>query len=105
MLDMKWIREHPDELRRMLVNRKSKFSVDEFLKLDVERRKILGELEHLQAERNKSADQIGRLKAQKADATAALKEVESNKTQLKALEGQLAELDPKFQDLLLRINN
>jgi seryl-tRNA synthetase len=105
MLDMKWVREHPDELRQMLVNRKSKFSVDEFLKLDAERRKLMAELERLQAERNKSADQIGRLKAQKADATAALKEVESNKTQLKSLEGQLAELDPKFQDLLLRINN
>src|SRR5258705_504704 len=34
-----------------------------------------------------------------------VKEVESKKTEIKALESQLAEVDPKFQDFLLRINN
>jgi len=90
MLDVKWIRDHPDDLRRMLANRKSKLPVDELFKLDAERRKFLAELERLQAERNKAA-------AQKADA--------SNKTQIKALEAQLAEVEPKYQDILLRINN
>jgi seryl-tRNA synthetase len=105
MLDLKWVREHPDELRKMLVNRKSKLALDDFFTLDAQRRKILGELERLQAERNKAADQIGRLKAQKGDVTAALKEVESKKDEIKALEVQLADVDPKFQDFLLRINN
>jgi seryl-tRNA synthetase len=105
MLDVKWIREHSDELRQMLANRKSKLPLDDFFKLDTERRKVLGELERLQAERNKAADQIGRLKAQKADVTSALKEVESKKGEIKALEAQLAEVEPKFTDFLLRINN
>lgn len=90
MLDVKWIRDHPDDLRRMLTQRKSKLPIDEFLALDAQRRKLLTELERLQAERNKAA-------AQKADA--------SNKTQIKELETRLAEVDPKFQDFLLRINN
>jgi seryl-tRNA synthetase len=105
MLDLKWIREHPDELRQMLANRKSKLPLEDLYKLDTERRRILADLERLQAERNKSAEQIGRLKAQKADVTAALKEVESKKGEIKALEAQLAEVEPKFQDFLLRINN
>jgi seryl-tRNA synthetase len=105
MLDLKWIREHPDELRQMLTHRKSKLAIDELFALDTQRRKVLAELERLQAERNKAADQIGKLKAQKADVTTALKEVESNKAQIKALEAQLAEVEPKFQDFLLRINN
>jgi seryl-tRNA synthetase len=105
MLDLKWIRDNPDALRQMLAQRKSKLPVDELYTLDAQRRKLLGELEKLQAERNKAADQIGRLKAQKADATAALKEVETHKAQIKALEAQLAEVEPKFQDFLLRINN
>jgi seryl-tRNA synthetase len=105
MLDLKWIREHPEELRQMLVHRKSKLPLEEFTALDAQRRKVLTELEQLQAARNKAADQIGRLKAQKADVTGALKEVDTQKAQIKSLETQLAEVEPKFQDFLLRINN
>src|SRR5258708_3701133 len=105
MLDLKWIREHPEELRQMLSQRKSKLPIDEFFKWDAQRRKVLADLERLQAERNKSAEQIGRLKAKKADVATAHKDIESNKTQIKDLESQLAEVEPKFQDFLLRINN
>ena len=105
MLDVKWIREHPDALRKMLADRKSKLPVDEFFALDAQRRKILTELERLQAERNRAADQIGRLKAQKKDVSTALKEVESNKSRVKTLEAELAAVEPAFQDFLLRINN
>lgn len=66
---------------------------------------VLTELEQLQAARNKAADQIGKLKAQKQDATAALKEVEGAKGKIKDLEAKLAEIEPKLNDLLLRINN
>jgi seryl-tRNA synthetase len=105
MLDVKWIREHPEDLKKMLANRKSKLPIDDFYKLDTERRKILTDLERLQAERNKAAEKIGRLKAQKADVVAALKEVETDKAKIKELETKLAEVDPKYTDFLLRINN
>ncbi len=105
MLDMKWIRESPDTLRQMLANRNSKFDVEGLLALDVERRKILAELEQLQATRNKSADEIGKLKAQKQDASAKIKEVEGLKGQIKDLEAKLAETEPKLQALLLSLPN
>jgi seryl-tRNA synthetase len=105
MLDLKWIREHRTDLERMLKSRLSKLDIAPLYELDTQRRKILSELERLQAERNKSADQIGRIKAQKGDVTTALKEVESAKTRIKELESQLAETEPKLNDLLLRINN
>jgi len=105
MLDIKWIRENPDALKTMLANRRSKVDVAPIYQLDAERRKLLQELEVLQAQRNKSAEQIGKLKAQKQDATAALKEIEGFKGKIKDLETQLAETEPKLNDLLLRINN
>jgi seryl-tRNA synthetase len=105
MLDMKWIRENPEALKTMLANRRSKFDVSPVLELDVQRRKLLSELEVLQAQRNKSADQIGKLKAQKQDATAALKEVDGFKGKIKDLEARLAEFEPKLNDLLLSIPN
>lgn len=115
MLDMKWIREHPEELKTMLANRKSKFAVDEFLALDAQRRKILVDLERLQAERNKKAQEIARKKLQGTQADlpktlathqSAISDVSQNlKEDIKALEEKLAELNPDFQDQLLRINN
>jgi len=105
MLDLKWIRENTDALKKSLEQRRAKMDVDAILALDIERRKILTELETLQAKRNKAAEQIGRLKAQKQDTTAALSEVESFKGALKELEVKLADVEPKLNDLLLRIPN
>ena len=105
MLDIKWIRENPEALKTMLANRRSKLDIAPIYELDAARRKILSELEQYQAQRNKSADQIGKLKAQKQDASAALKEVEGFKGKIKDLEAKLAEIEPKLSDLLLRINN
>lgn len=105
MLDIKWIREHPEDLQQMLVHRKSKFPVDDLLALDAGRRKILTELEAFQADRNRAADAIGRLKAQKVDIEPKLKEMENAKGRIKTLEAQLADAEPKLQDLLLRLPN
>jgi seryl-tRNA synthetase len=105
VLDMKWIRENPDALKTMLANRRSKLDVTPLYDLDIRRRKLLSDLEQIQAQRNKTAGEIGRLKAQKQDTTAIMNEVESFKGRMKDLEAQLAEIEPKLNDLLLRINN
>jgi seryl-tRNA synthetase len=105
MLDPKWIRENREALQQMLANRRSKLDIAPLYELDAERRKLLTELEQLQATRNKSAEQIGKLKAQKQDVTSLLKDVESVKGRIKELEAKLAEIEPKLLDLQLRINN
>ncbi len=105
MLDIRWIRENRKALEQMLVHRRSKLDIGTLYVLDGERRQVLAELERLQAARNKSADQIGRVKAQKGDVAPLLKEVEFKKGEIKVLEAQLAEIDPKLNDLLLRLNN
>src|SRR5262249_44537637 len=102
---IKWIRENRSSLEKMLKDRRSKLDIAPLYTLDSDRRKILADLEKLQAERNKSADQIGRAKAQKGDVATLLKDVETKKGEIKSLETKLAEIDPKFNDLLLRINN
>src|ERR1051325_3252435 len=105
MLDIKWIRENRPALEQMLKNRRSKLDISPLYDMDARRRKCLVDLEQLQAQRNKTADQIGRLKAQKQDATAVLQEVDGFKGKIKDLEAKLADIEPKLNDLLLRINN
>jgi len=47
MLDIKWIREHQDELALMLEQRNNTFPLDRFIELDRVRRNILLEVEAL----------------------------------------------------------
>jgi seryl-tRNA synthetase len=105
MLDMKWVREHRAELEDMLQKRRSKLDVAPLYELDSRRRKLLSELETLQAQRNKAADQIGRLKAQKKDTSDLIKMMESTKGRIQSFEADLGEIEPKLNDLLLRLNN
>ena len=52
MLDIKFIRENPDVVKKSIKDRGLKTDIEKLLKLDSERRKILIELEGLKAERN-----------------------------------------------------
>jgi seryl-tRNA synthetase len=66
MLDLKFIRENRDIVKDSLKNRNLRIDIDELLRLDEERRKLLVETETLKAERNKANDEIsGLMKAKK----------------------------------------
>ena len=47
MLDMKWVREHTDEVAAMLANRNYTFPLDKFVELDSLRRDALLEAQAL----------------------------------------------------------
>jgi len=52
MLDIKYIREHKDEIKNNCVNRNVKIDVDNLLELDEKRREVLKKIEDLRALRN-----------------------------------------------------
>src|SRR4051794_29867551 len=89
----------------MLERRRSKLDLSPFYAFDAQRRKLLGELEQLQAARNKAAAEIGRIKSQKGDASALIQEMEASKGRTKELEAEIAKVEPPWLDLQLRINN
>ena len=59
MLDMKWVREHTDEVAAMLANRNYTFPLDKFVELDSLRRDALLEAEALKEKRNAGAKEVG----------------------------------------------
>src|ERR1700747_3305172 len=63
VLDIKLIREKTDFVRQRLATRGAgdEAKIDELLKLDEQRRKILAEVETLKAQRNKASKEIGAL--------------------------------------------
>ena len=94
MLDMKFVREHPDAVKE---NIKKKFQdqklplVDEVIALDAENRAAITEASELRAQRNQLSKQVGMLMGQAKKDPSKLEEAEAVKAQVKANAERLAE--------------
>ena len=62
MLDIKFVREHLDDVKTMLKHRCNPLSLDDFEVLEKRRRAILGEVEGLKGERNAVSKTISQMK-------------------------------------------
>src|SRR5438132_14435939 len=79
MLDIKLVREQPDFVRQRLATRGvgDEVHVDELLRLDEQRGKLLAEVEMLKAQRNRGSKEIGALMGQKKNEEAEGKKKET----------------------------
>src|SRR4051794_37703229 len=109
MLDVKLIREQPEMVRERLASRGAgdEAKVAEVISLDEKRRKALGEVERLKAERNRVSKEIGILLSQKKaeDAEARKTETRQIGEQISALDREVAEAESARDNLLLRLPN
>ncbi len=109
MLDIKLLREQPELVRRRLASRGAgdEAHVDELLRLDEQRRKLLGEVETLKAQRNRISKEIGALMGQKKleEAEAKKKETRELGDQISVLDKQAAEVETARHQLMLRLPN
>ena len=103
MLDARFVRENPDAVREAMASRQSAWDVDAFLRLDEERRKLIGEVEALQARRNEASKAIGLLMkdGKPEEAEAAKDEVRSINERVAGLEAHLDAVEADTQNLLL----
>ncbi len=109
MLDIKLIREQPDFVRQRLATRGAgdEARIDELLKLDEKRRKVLAEVESLKAQRNRVSKEIGALMGQKKLAEAEAKKVETRELgdKIAELDKQAAAAEAARDELLLTLPN
>jgi seryl-tRNA synthetase len=109
MLDIKLIREKPDFVRQRLASRGAgdENRVEDVLKLDEQRRKLLAEVESLKAQRNRVSKEIGALMGQKKieDAEAKKKETRELGDRITQLDKQAAEADSARDSLMLTLPN
>src|SRR3989344_948002 len=97
MLDINFIRENIDIVRRAIKNKKADVDIDKLLILDTRRRELIKISEGLRSEQNKQSkdphlsEQIGALKA--------LKE------HLKTFETELADVEKEYDKLMLEVPN
>ena len=110
MLDIKFLRENPDIVKQ---NIKNKFQdaklplVDEVIELDVEKRRVLREVEELRSSRNKYSKMIGALMGQgkRDEAEEMKKKVTENAAKLAEDEAKVTEIDEKIQKIMMIIPN
>jgi seryl-tRNA synthetase len=107
MLDLKLIRENPQEIERRLQSRDPGISLKKLLEMDEERRKVIGEVEELKSQRNKASEQIGQFKREKKEAEAQKVIAEMGKIadQIKSMDERLAGLEAQIKDILDRLPN
>ncbi len=105
MLDIKLIRENPQQINELLKRRNPDLSIDEVLLIDENRRKLQFELDNLRAERKQESNKIAQLKKQGEDTTQIQAEIRELGEKAKNLEEKLAELDLKQKETLLCIPN
>jgi len=105
MLDMKFIRNNVEAVKKAIELKNDYADIDRLLKLDAERRKLLVEVEELRHKRNTVSEQIARLKREKKDTTAIINEMKNVSTQIKQMDDRIKELDKQTYDILIRIPN
>jgi seryl-tRNA synthetase len=98
MLDLKFIRDNTDLVRKAVEDRQDSAPLDEIMELDSERRQKLLELESLRHQKKQTAQK------KRAD-KATVEEGRDLRAMIRGLEDEVRVLDSHLQELLLRVPN
>jgi len=107
MLNMQFIREHPDTVRKALADRQTPAEaspLDEILKLDARRRALLIETEDLRATQNAAGKKIGAAK-DPAERQRMIDEMKSVSSRVDELAPELRETEERLDALLKELPN
>jgi seryl-tRNA synthetase len=108
MLDIKFVRENPDQVKENLKRRGDEGKVawvDELLANDAKWRSVQSEANNLRNKRNKITEQVAQLRRKGEDVSKLVKEAEQIPDQIKSLEKQTAELENKVTNTLMVLPN
>ncbi|MCR4894307.1 MAG: serine--tRNA ligase [Eubacteriales bacterium] len=104
MLDIKRIRQNPEEVQELL-RRRGDIDITPVLEADEKRRKLITRAETLKAQQNSDQKQIPILKKEGRDASALMAEMKKLSDEIKEINEQIDLADGELRDLLLSIPN
>ena len=108
MLDIKRIRQNPQELIDALKARNKDISLDEFLAQDEARRKLMTEVEEKKALRNATSKEIGMAKkrgADEAETAAIMEKMRALGDEIAATDAEIAKLEESMNNFLMNVPN
>lgn len=102
MLDLKYIREHPDEVKEALIKRNEIAPIEEILELDERRRTLLADAQGLKHQRNTTSKEISRMKEKDQ---VLIEEMRRLGDEIKALDQEVKSIEEELNRLLLQLPN
>jgi seryl-tRNA synthetase len=105
MHDLNFFRDHLELFAEMAQNRNTTLDLEAFRALDKERRELITENEQRKAQRNKTSDEIARLKKEKLSADSLITEMKQVAGRIKQADERISELDARQRETLLTIPN
>ncbi|MBN1560940.1 serine--tRNA ligase [candidate division KSB1 bacterium] len=105
MLDLKYIRENVDVVRKAIAHKREKADVDALLDLDIKRRTIIGEVESARAEQNRATLKIAEMKKAGKETTVAIADMRRLAEEIKQQDDELKVIEDQIYQLLIRIPN
>lgn len=105
MLDARFVRDNIDIVKKALLHRNYEIDVEEFLKIEEQRRMLLKEAEELRNKRNIVSEKIAALKSQKKDVSELINEMKFVSDKIKSYDDKIKLLDENINNFLLNIPN
>jgi seryl-tRNA synthetase len=105
MLDIEMIINQPEHVEKALEKRGFKVDFSGFLELREKRNALIQKIEEVRAKRNKLSKMIGEYKREKKDTSEIFKEIETIKDAVVLDEENLADIEKKINEFLLKIPN
>jgi len=104
MLDLRFIRENPDLVKKALVKLNTTAPIDDILSLDEQRRGLLSEVEALKARRNAVSKEIGKMKDSDRRQTL-IEEMREVGERIKGLDDQVRQVEERLNEAMLQVPN
>jgi seryl-tRNA synthetase len=103
MLDIKFIRENIDKIKENCEKRGVKVDIKSLLRVDEKRRKVLGKVEEINAQKNKASKEIPGLGSKEKKII--ISEMQKLDKESDKMEKELKNLDQEFEELISQIPN
>ena len=98
MLDLKFIRDNKDVVKKSIKDRFIKLDIEELLAIDSKKREILKELEALRHKKKVMSQEIGKKVAKRED-------VSQSKSEIKVISQKIGEFEPKMEELSKKLTD
>jgi seryl-tRNA synthetase len=106
MLDIRYIREHPDAVKDGVAKKGEDVSkVDEAIRLDELRRRLLQKAEGLKSTKNRVSAEVAKMKSRGENAGPVITEMKSVADEIRLLDGELKKVEEDLDAVLLQIPN
>ncbi|RMF35810.1 MAG: serine--tRNA ligase [Chlorobiota bacterium] len=105
MLDLRFIREHPDIVKRNAENKQQPIDLDHIIALDARRRELVRQTDELKHHRNRTSEEIAQLKKSGSDSSELISQMRLLGERIKANDDELRTIEAELEELLLWVPN